>query len=70
MVLKVRTRGTGTGSFRVSTDENEIGTIALTNSETWCESSAVINIHGTAALYFTYVGSGEVEFLSIRFDTV
>lgn len=69
-VLKVVTRGKGSGCFTVSTDEKEIGSIALSSSETWKESSAVINIRGTAALYFTYHGSGEIEFLSFRFDAL
>jgi hypothetical protein len=64
------TRGKGSGSFKVSTDEKEVGIIPLSSSEAWSESSAVIDIRGAAALYFTYYGSGEVEFLSFRFDVL
>ncbi|HZG87984.1 family 43 glycosylhydrolase [Paenibacillus sp.] len=67
-VLKVVTRGNGNGSFIVSTDEKDIGVIPLSSSETWCDSSAVIDVRGTAGLYFTYSGSGVFEFISFAFD--
>jgi len=69
-VLKVMTRGKGNGSFKVSTDEKDVGIIPLSSSEAWSESNVVIDIQGAAALYFTYYGSGEVEFLSFRFDAL
>jgi hypothetical protein len=67
-VLKVVTRGKGNGSFTVSANEKEVGVIPLSSSEIWSESSTVVDIRGTVALYFTYNGSGEAEFLSFRFE--
>jgi Glycosyl hydrolases family 43. len=70
VVMKVMTRGRGIGSFKVSTDEKEVGSIPLASSEAWSESSAVIDIRGEASLYLTYYGSGDVEVLSLRFDVL
>ncbi|GHU70763.1 hypothetical protein FACS189450_05720 [Spirochaetia bacterium] len=67
MLLTIKTRGNGEGSFRVTTDTGGLGEIKLTQSDTWNDTTALIEAYETAALYLTYHGSGSVELLSIRF---
>jgi hypothetical protein len=69
-ILSVVTRGKGSGYFTISADEKEIGTIKLSDSETWSESSIAINIKGTNPLYFNFSGNGEFEFLSFGFHEI
>lgn len=69
--LKVCTRGTGAGTFRVSTDETGssqiLGEIAVMPSDDWTESGIEIKAEGKLPLYLHYEGSSSVELLDIVF---
>lgn len=70
--IKVRTRGTGTGVFRISTDEagkdRILGEIAVEPSAGWKESGTVIDVEGKLPLYLHYKGSDSVELADIIFE--
>lgn len=68
MILTVKVRGKGTGKFHVSDGTEILAEIPILPAKEWKERSAAIEAQGTGALYFTYEGSGEIEFLSFRFD--
>lgn len=68
MILTVKVRGKGTGKFNVSDGTEILAEIPILPAKEWKERSAAIEAQGTGALYFTYEGSGEIEFLSFRFD--
>ena len=62
--LTLRYRGSGTGSFTVSTGKGELCTVRVTPAEDWTDASAILTVSGTEALYFDYYGEGAVELLA------
>ena len=62
--LTLRYRGSGAGSFKVSTDKGELCAVPVAPSEDWAEASAGFTVSGTEALYFDYHGEGTVELLA------
>jgi len=66
--LKLQTRGSGEGFFRVSLTEKgqPIASVPVRPSEGWAEAEASFDpVTGTQPLYLTYEGSGQVDLLSI-----
>lgn len=64
-------RGTGSGTLTVSTEENgtPLAAIPVHQAAEWTEFSAPMQaVHGTAALYFVYSGTGAVDFLSFNME--
>lgn len=70
--LMVRTRGLGTGVFKISTDEagkeRILGEITVLPSDGWKKSGTVIEAEGVHPLYLHYEGSDCVELLDISFE--
>ncbi len=64
--ITVSLRGTGKGMMQVRTEENGeiIASIPVEAAENYQSFSAEVNkpVHGTKGLYFTYTGSGYVDF--------
>ena len=62
--LTLRYRGSGAGSFTVSTDRGELCTVSVTLAEDWTSACTGFTASGTEALYFDYHGEGAVELLA------
>ena len=62
--LTLRYRGSGAGSFTISTDKGELCAVPVAPSEEWTEASVGFTASGTEALYFDYHGEGAVELLA------
>ena len=69
--ITVETRGNAEGEFVVRDGRNgpAVARIKVAPSEEWTCYSAPLSIGaGKHALYFTYEGTGAVDFMSFRFD--
>lgn len=63
--ITVRTRGDGRGTLAVSLQKDGpiVAELPVCPGEAWAQSSAALHVEeGTAALYFTYRGSGKRDF--------
>ena len=69
--ISVVTKGNGSGEILVSTSlqENAIARIPVSISEEWLKSEEVelAQINGKQALYFTFVGAGDISLLKFEF---
>lgn len=71
--LMIRTRGTGTGVFKISLDEagkeKLLGEIAVLPSDGWKKSETIIEAEGVHPLYLHYEGVDRMELLDIAWET-
>ena len=69
--LRIKTKGEGSGVFRISTDEagksQILGQVEIHPSKNWKESETVISAEGVLPLYLHYEGNGSVDLLEIAF---
>ena len=68
--ITAEVRGSGEGEFIVRDDRdgNVVSCISISPSEKWTCFSAPLRIEsGKHALYFTFRGTGSIDFMSFRF---
>lgn len=71
VTLTLTARGTGDGSFTVTTDEagkDVVGTICICPTENWQRFSDRLTLRGTHALYLHRQGTGMTELLELEFS--
>lgn len=70
-VLRIKTRGSGSGEFLISIQEDceqeILGKIEVGASTTWKENSTEVEIKGIHPCYFKYRGEGSKDLLSVTF---
>ena len=67
--LTLRTRGHAAGHFDVTNDEGVLAVIPIESSDDWAESRGNFFFRGTGPLYLDYHGDGNVELLSLSFES-